>query len=68
MTDLHSELPQGADGDTGDRSMMVRRDDRALLGATNTGHSLEGEEYIVEVFEKYRIVGGCVQVHRACKL
>lgn len=40
-TDLHSELPQRADRDTRDRTIVVGRDDGALLGSTNTGHSLE---------------------------
>lgn len=44
VTDLHSEFPQGADGDTGDWAIVVGRNDGALLGSTNTGHSLEREE------------------------
>lgn len=41
-TDLHSKLPQGPDGNAGDWAVVVGRDDGALLGSTDTGHSLGG--------------------------
>lgn len=44
QTHLYSELPQRSNRDPRDRAVMVRRDNGALLGSTNTGHSLEREE------------------------
>lgn len=70
VTDLHSELPQGANRDTGDWAVVVGRDDGALRGSANTGHSLEGEKKLylkTLVFNtKNSIVASCLQGHRAC--
>lgn len=41
MINLYSEFPQGANGDPGDRAIVVGWNNGALLGSTYTGHSLE---------------------------
>lgn len=43
MTYLNSELPLGANRDTRDGAIVIGGNDCALLGSTNTGHSLKGQ-------------------------
>lgn len=42
MTYLNSELPLGANRDTRDGAIVIGGNDCALLGSTDTGHSLQG--------------------------
>lgn len=41
MTNLNSELPLGANRDAWDGAIVIGGNDGALLGSTNTGHSLK---------------------------
>lgn len=55
MTNLNSELPLGANRDAWDGAIVIRGNDGALLGSTNTGHSLKrGRVHIISICKSHQ--------------
>lgn len=47
MTNLNPELPLGANRNAWDGAVVIGGNNGALLGSTNTGHSLKWKMYVI---------------------